>query len=205
MNSLRAVPGLADRRSSRPAHSSSFGSLAARWPEADDPRAVAPRKRLHRGLALLARRGPVVIGRPGHLRHRLVQHQRPRSPRMCGGEQRGHRASLEPREHRRLFGPGGIENRDDVVHLLLERRRARHGVRQPRPPAVEHDQSRERREPLEVPRDPRLLPVHLDLRHPARDVHEVDRAVADHLVGDVEVAAASVLSLWCHRPVRLLR
>jgi hypothetical protein len=44
-----------------------------------------------------------------------------------------------------------------------------------------------------------LLPDHLDVRDPARPIDEVERALADHLIGDVDVAASRIASLRLHR------
>ena len=68
-------------------------------------------------------------------------------------------------------------------------------VGQARAATVEQDQAREAREPLEEGGDARLGPQVLDLLQLRRDVDEVDRAVADDLVGDVDVAGAGVACL----------
>ena len=60
---------------------------------------------------------------------------------------------------------------------------------------VEHDQPRERRQPAQEMGQPRLLPGHLHMRDEARHQDQVDRAVADHLVGDADRTALRVLRL----------
>ena len=64
---------------------------------------------------------------------------------------------------------------------------------------VEENQAREGRQPAEKPRERRLLPEIFEVRHPAHDEDEIDRAVAADLVGDVHVTAARVLDrAGCH-------
>ena len=48
---------------------------------------------------------------------------------------------------------------------------------------------------LQEAREGRLVPEVVEVRDPAHDEDEIDRAVADHLVGDVDVAAARVVRL----------
>ncbi len=193
--SFAAVPGLAERRSSRANHSRRRGFSIRRRGQPDYPRAVAPVVEpavVEERKPLLATGRPVVVRGPRHPRHRLVQDERGRALGVRGREQGRHRAALELRVHGRALRAGGVQHRDHVVHLLLERRRLGDRIGQPRSATVEHDQPRERREAVEVPRHPRLIPVVLDLRDPGGHVHDVDRAVADDLVGDVEIAAARV-------------
>ena len=49
--------------------------------------------------------------------------------------------------------------------------------------------------PSKNAREPRLLPLQVQVRHEARHEHQVDRPVADDLVGDVSVAALRVVRL----------
>lgn len=91
---------------------------------------------------------------------------------MGGGKQRRHRAALEQGEHGGTFGAGGRHHGEDVVHLLLERRCLGDGVRQAAAAAIEHDQTAEAGQPVEVARQARLLPVMLDLGDPARHVEQ---------------------------------
>ena len=64
----------------------------------------------------------------------------------------------------------------------------------------ENDASRSRNA-----RDPRVLPLQLQVRDEARHEHEVDRPVADDLVGDVDVAALRVAGLRRHRHMHDIR
>jgi len=117
--------------------------------------------------------------------------------RIRRGEQDGHVAALRVPEQRRAFRADGVHHRADVVHPLFERWQLieRHRVREPRSSLVEDDQPRERRESLQEARVIGLVPHELDIRDPARHVHEVERSLADHLVRDADVAAARVPGL----------
>ena len=66
-------------------------------------------------------------------------------------------------------------------------------IGQPRAALVEQDHSRELRETAQEPGEARLGPEALEVRHPPHDEHEVDRSLAEHLIGDVHVAAACVV------------
>ena len=96
----------------------------------------------------------------------------------------------------------GVHDRAHIVHALLDGRIAANAVRQSSAPLVEDDDARERPEPLEARSHPRVLPVHLNVRDPPWDIHEVERAIAKYLIGDVHVAAVGVAGLWNH-PVLL--
>jgi hypothetical protein len=50
---------------------------------------------------------------------------------------------------------------------------------------VEDDETRESRQPLEEAREQRLGPELFDVRDLIHDEHQIDRPVADHLIGDV--------------------
>ena len=87
-----------------------------------------------------------------------------------------------------------VHNRAQIVHALLEGRQIcdRDGIREPGAPLVEQDQPRERGEPFEKPPRVGSFPHLFDVRGEPRNVHEVDRALPDHLKGDVHVAALRV-------------
>ena len=71
-------------------------------------------------------------------------------------------------------------------------------IRETGPACVEDDEPRERSEAAEEPREGRLIPLVLDMREQARDEHEVDGAVADDLVRDVDLATLGVSRLGRH-------
>lgn len=65
--------------------------------------------------------------------------------------------------------------------------------------AAEGDQAREPGEAFEKTRIFRLVPVKLDVRHPAGNVDEVERPVARDLAGDVHPAASRMPGTRDHR------
>ena len=66
------------------------------------------------------------------------------------------------------------------------------GIRQSRAPPVEVDDPGKRRQAVEEPRRRFVLPDQLDMREVPVDKDEVEVALAEHLVGDVEVAALRI-------------
>ena len=92
------------------------------------------------------------------------------------------------RRNRRHPGPPGRRPSAARGPEVLDR----DAVGESRPALVEQDQPRERGEPGEEPRVLRHLPAHLDVRDPAGHPDEVERPLADDLVGDVGVAAPDV-------------
>ena len=82
-----------------------------------------------------------------------------------------------------------------VVHARLQVRDFAGAIREFSAALVEGDQARERRQPLEKATVGRELPSVLDLIRPAARVDEIQRALADDLVGDVEIAALRVSDL----------
>src|SRR5437870_6544048 len=65
-------------------------------------------------------------------------------------------------------------------------------------PLVEGDQPCERRQALEKGGEIRLVPLHLDRVPKLSRQHDVDRPVADDLVGDVDVTRLRVARLDGH-------
>ena len=80
-------------------------------------------------------------------------------------------------------------------------RRPRDAVGHPHAALVEEDQARELGEPLAEPPVRRELPCDLEMGVGALDVDEVERAVADDSVRDVDVAAAPEADLRHARSV----
>ena len=169
----------------------------ARREELDHPLRVLPPvggDELGGGLAKrLSGRGPRVVGRLGRAPHRAVEHQRGDALGVGGREQDAHRPALGDPEQGRPLGPGGVHDRPDVVDPLLEGRHLGDRVGQPGAALVEEDQARERAEPLEEASERRRLPLELEVGGEAEDEDQVDRPVADDLVGDRGVAGLGVL------------
>ena len=189
----RAPAGLRLARPRRWSHvviaASAFGATVERSKS-------SPQARLERGgvaRALLARRRPrVVVVRVAALRVAAVEDERPRPARVRRREEDAQRPALRVAEQRRRLGAGGVHHGADVVHARVEVGQADGAVGEPGPALVEADQPRERAEPLEDPRAPRMLPVDLEVREEPGHEDEVERPVARDLVRDADVAAPRV-------------
>ena len=146
-------------------------------------------------LELLARDHP--SSGPGE---RAVEHECERPLGMGRGEQRAHRAALGDTEQRRALGARRVHHRANVADPLLEDRKLvhRHPVGETHAALVEQQQPRERGEAVEEPSLSRILPGELDVTHPTGNEDEVDRPLAEDLVGDVDVAALRVPRLGDH-------
>ncbi len=83
------------------------------------------------------------------------------------------------------------------VHALLERGQLidGYGVRKPGAPLVAQNETSERGESAEEAGGRRLFPGQLEVGDPAMKIDQVERALAEHLVGDVGSAALRVLGL----------
>lgn len=88
-------------------------------------------------------------------------------------------------EERCRLHPDRVQDGEHVVHLLFHWRQLECPVRQPRTASVQDDQPREGSQTVEEARELGLFPLVFDMGELARDEHQVDRAVTDHLVRDV--------------------
>ena len=108
-----------------------------------------------------------------------------RALRIGGREEnRQGRALGYPEEHR-MLGTGGVHDRPDVVHALLEGRDTDHAVGHAYSTLVEQDEAGERSQPLEEAGDVWILPPDLDVADKPFDEHEVALRLTDDLVRDV--------------------
>ena len=151
-------------------------------------------------LALLARVRPVVVGRPRHPRH---------GPRTA--PVRVVRSGCVAANSAAIAPPSSSANtaaRSDPAASITATTSSicsssvgapLHGIRQPRAAPVEQ-RSGARTTPAarSSSRPDRLLPIRSTCEIQLGHVHQVDRALADHLVGDVEIAAARVPGLRRH-------
>jgi hypothetical protein len=99
----------------------------------------------------------------------------------------------------RTVGANRIHHRADVVHPLLQRRQVLDRVRQPIPAHVEEDQPPVAGEPAQEPLGLGVLPHQLDVARPVEGDHDINRAIPEGLVGDLEVSAGGVLDARDHR------
>ena len=132
-----------------------------------------------------------LVGRP--LRERVAEHERTDAFGVGRREQDAHRGRFRPPAQRGSIRPGGVHHGANVVDACLERLLARHSVRQTGAALVEADDPSEAGESLDESSEWGELPRCFEVRETAGHDDHVDRAVAEHLVGDVHVAAPGVL------------
>ena len=145
-------------------------------------------------IALLARRAPrvVLVAQPPGVA--ADHHERLGLLRVRRREQAAQRAAFGDAQQDRALRSHRVHDRPHVVQPLLERGQLRDGDRigQPRPPLVEQNQARHRRQASEEPGERRLAPEVLEMRDPTHDEDQIDRAGSHDLVGDVHVSAPRV-------------
>jgi hypothetical protein len=113
------------------------------------------------------------------------------------GEQHAHRPAAADAEQNRTFRAGFGHDDVDVVHPQVERAQLVEGdwIGDTASALVERDQACEGIEPLEEGGEVGLVPLHLDRVPELRREHNVDRSLADDLVGNVNVARLRVARL----------
>jgi hypothetical protein len=111
---------------------------------------------------------------------------------MARREQSRQRAALGDPEDRRAVKTRSIHDRANIVHPLLERRRARDRVRHPRSPLIEHHDARERPQPAVEIGHQRLLPNHFQMTCEPRHHDQLNRPGAKHLIGDMHLTAPGI-------------
>ena len=161
--------------------------------ESDGAAPVAPYL-LEEVLALFGRRRPGVVGVADALGVGAHHDERERLLGIGRREEAAHRAALGDAAERGALGADGVHDGAHVVHPLFERRQTvdGHAVGETRAALVEEDEAREGGEAAQEAREARLAPEVLEVRDPAHDEDEVERPVADDLIGDVDLAAARV-------------
>ena len=101
-------------------------------------------------------------------------------------------------EHHRPLGPRCVHHGAGVVHADLEGREPvlGHAVREPHASLVEDQYPSERGQAPQEPLDPRLVPHALDVRDPSEYEDQIDGAVAQYLIRDVDaIGGLRVLGL----------
>ena len=89
------------------------------------------------------------------------------------------------------LSPGGIENGTHVVHPIVHRA-GLDSVGEAHASLVEEDQPGECRQPLAEHAVSAVIPVDVEVRDVALDEDQVARPIADHPVGNVDVAIARI-------------
>ena len=104
------------------------------------------------------------------------------------GEQGGHQGAFARAHDDRPLGPDGVEDGTDVVHALLHGSPSLDPLGEAHPPLVEQDEPRECREA--IAERPVALVVEEDgeVGHRSLNEDQVDRAVAQGRVREVDVA-----------------
>jgi hypothetical protein len=112
-------------------------------------------------------------------------------------EERAQRSAFRDSQQRGSLRSDGIHHSPNVVHPLLQDRDLGRGhpVGQPGSALVEDDQPGERSQPTPEGGLRGVVPGQLDVGDPAGNEDEVDRPLADDLVGDVDLAALGISGL----------
>lgn len=152
---------------------------------------------------LLGEVAPRPVGVPPLADEGALEDEADRSFGVSRGEQQGKRPAFGLAHDRGPLAADGVHDRSDVVHPLLEGHRLRDAVGHAHSPLIEHNEARELGQPLAVAPVGGQLPVDLEVGVGTLDVDEVDRPLADHAVGDVDVAAAREPNV--RHPERLAR
>ena len=117
---------------------------------------------------------------------------------MGCGKQRRERSAFGHAHDGSPFDTRGIHHRAGIVHPLVEIGQLAQAVGQASASLVEHDNPRLPRQMIEPSGLIRRVPHVFDMRDEARDDYEVLRAVAEYLIGNVNVATLSVTNFRVH-------
>ncbi len=141
------------------------------------------------------------------LAERAEQDQAERSLRERRGEQPRHRTAPERAEQDGALGPSGVHHRPEVLHPVLHRRQrlGRHRVGQSGAGLVEQDQPRPLRQAVEEPREGWDVPREIEVRPRAGRQNQIEGALPDDLVRDVQVPRLRVSRPRIHAPQSRLR
>ncbi len=118
---------------------------------------------------------------------------------MLGGERRADEPAGGVGEQGGPFAADGVEHRDRVLRLLLERVVLEDALGQPGAAAVEQDHAAELGQAFEEAAQHGCLPQLLDLGDPAWQEQDVERTVAGDLVGDARAVAVGVAGRRHHQ------
>ena len=103
-------------------------------------------------------------------------------------QQDTHRRAVACRQHTRPVDRSGVHHRQDVGHRLFQRRHfaGRQWIGEAEAAGVEHHEPAEGRESPKEPAHERVLPLSVQVEPPLGRKDDVDRAVTDDLIGDVD-------------------
>ena len=183
INDLKA-PGLVDRRSNF-AMSATASGFSAKLGRADLIMTPLPQTFDHP----LDRVGVVEVA---GLRKTAEKNELRHAFRVGSREQEAHRAALGEPEQGCSLRADVVHDGANVVHALFERRGAGYPIGQALPSLVERHDAGEGRKTAQERRVTWHLMRKFNVRNDARDHDDIDRPVAHHLIGDIDVAAECV-------------
>ncbi len=134
----------------------------------------------------------VVPPLEAEVRERAVENQRPRSLRAGCSEDDGGRAALTHTEDDGPSEADGVHDGLDLGGPIIQGANLRDRVRQSDPGLVEQDHATEGGELLEERLEFWLSPQQLDVADVRPRDDEFDRPVAEHLMGQAEIATLGV-------------
>jgi hypothetical protein len=132
------------------------------------------------------------------------QHQPERPLRVRRAEQCRQRSPVVVADDERPLGSHSVEDRAEIVEPRLHRRDHRQAVGQTHAALVEQDHARPRAQLADEALERRQLPEDLDVRNERVHEDDIDRAVADDLVGDVDVVVGDGVASLRAVHVRIL-
>ena len=115
-------------------------------------------------------------------------------------EDKPHQRAAEGRDEGCSIASGGVHHRADVVDPCLERRQRlhRHRIGHADAALVEQDESPDRRQASPELREWGHIPLGFLMARPLVRQDEIDRPLAEDLVGDVQAVDAGVVRLGVH-------
>jgi hypothetical protein len=108
------------------------------------------------------------------------------------GEHGRHVAAFGDAKQRSALDADGVHHRADIVHAVIERGITAVAIGRAGAAFVEHHDAREGGQARNELGEVGIFPHHLDAADPAGRVDERERRIADHLVGDADIAALGV-------------
>lgn len=141
---------------------------------------------------------------PGvEMRVGAIQDERARAAGISGREQNRHGSAFRGAKQGGALAADRIHHRAQVIHARFQRREmvCIDAITQAGPALVEHDQARERGEPGHQMAEAGIFPVRIEIGNESGNENQIERSVADDLIGNADVAALGVTRFWkCHRP-----
>jgi len=141
---------------------------------------------------LLAPRPILVLALPNFGSHK---YQRRGSVRVSRCEQHRQRTTFRASNHSRRITSNVVHHRPDIVHPHIETRSTRNTIRHPHPTLVKHNHSTKLAEPFTKTTKRRELPIDLEMGPGTHHIHYVDRAIPNHVIRNINVAAICKLNI----------